>query len=198
MEGRIPIIFTRRHYAFAVVVFIMWSYLLLRNDHVLGCPASHGVMYHTGLHLVTLLVYMASHAVVLHQVERINRPFEFAISKMGNVLVMLRQLKFYLIVRVLIICIWLHIVFYRNAEETYIPVLLLIAHLVLVLATIHRITSAVATDNSRLPIQRERLVLSRSFYLASVIEILCSIMWLCFNIGDVHLCHAWYEWHIHW
>ena len=137
---KIPIYFTRKHYGFAFVVFLVWSYLIFQNDHILGCPASHGVMYHSGLHLSTLLIYMVSHALVLHQVERINKPYEFAISKMGNVLVMLRQLKFYLMVRIFIICIWLFMVFHQNAEETYIPVLLLVVHLVLVFGTMYRIT----------------------------------------------------------
>ena len=197
-EERIPIYFTKKHYAFAFIVFLCWSYLILRNDHLLGCPAAHGVLYHTWLHIATLLVYMTSHAVVIHQVERINKPYEFAISKMGNVLIMLRQLKFYLMVRILIICLWLYIVFHENAEETYIPVGFLFGHLCLVIATFHRITSAVKIDNSRLPASRERLVLSRAFYIASTVEVIFSTVWFLFNIADVHLCHEWYEWSIRW
>lgn len=197
-DYKIPVYFTGKHYAFAFFVFVIWSILILVEDHNLGCPASHGVMYHTSLHLFTLALYMASHAVVIHQVERINKPYEFAISKMGTVLVVLRKLKFYLMVRIILICTWLFMVFYINAEETYVPVIILLAHLLLVITTITGIVSAVKTDNSKLPTHRDKLELSKAFYVASVIEILCSIVWLMFNIADVHLCHEWYEWNISW
>lgn len=194
-DHKIPIIFTRKHYSFAVVVGIIWSYLVLRRDYVLGCPYSHGIMYNTYLHLLMLLFYMCSHAVVIHQMERINKPYEFAVSKMGTVLLTLRRLKFYMIIRIMLICLWLFLVFYVNAEETYIPVIILVLHLGLVLSTILGIISAVNQDNFKLN-NRDVLELGRIFYVAVFVEVLCSILWLIFNIADVHYCHAWYEWSV--
>ena len=196
--NEIPIVFGGKHYAFAVVVGIIWSILILRNNHELGCPLSHGIIYNTRLHVVTLIWYMCSHGVVIHQVERINKPYEFAISKMGNVLIVLRKLKFYLIIRIMLICLWLFLVFYVNAEETYIPVIILVVHLGLVLSTIIGIISAVNVDNSLLPSNRDRLKLSRVFYTASFSEVFCSILWLLFNIADVRLCHDWYMYRVNW
>jgi len=198
MENTIPIIFGAKHYGFAVIVGIIWSILILTNDHQLGCPNSHGILYNTILHLSTLVLYMGSHAVVIHQVERINKPYEFAISKMGTILIVLRKLKFYLIIRIILICLWLFVVFYVNAEETFIPIIILVLHLGIVLTTIFGIVSAVRTDNSRLPAHREKLELSRRFYVAASVETLCSVLWLGFNISDVYFCHEWYSWRISW
>ena len=197
-DNEMPILFGVKHYTFAVSVGLIWSILILRNDHEFGCPLSHGIIYDTRLHVITLIWYMCSHAVVIHQVERINKPYEFAISKMGNVLVVLRKLKFYLIIRVMLICLWLFLVFYVNAEETYIPVFVLVLHFGLVLSTIVGIISAVYVDNSRLPSNRDRLTLSRSFYTASCSELFCSLLWLLFNIVDVRLCHDWYMYRVNW
>lgn len=194
----IPRFFTIKHYAFAFYVFLTWSYLVYSKDHILGCPESHGFMYNTHLHLFTLTVYMISHAVVIHQVERINKPTEFAISKMGTVLILLRQIKFFLLIRVGLICAWLYMVFYLNAEETYIPVICLICHLALVIYFIYYIKQAVKTDNDRLPSHRDKFTLSRAFHVVAFFEITCAIMWLMFNIADVHYCHYWYEWNIRW
>jgi len=129
--------------------------------------------------------------------ERINKPYEFAVSKMGTVLLTLRRLKFFLHARVGIICLWLFFVFYQNAEETYIPVGFLFAHLLLVVITIKTIIGAVNQDNSKLN-DRDALKLGRVFYVAVFVEVLCSILWLMFNIADVHYCHDWYEWSVKW
>jgi len=197
-DHKIPVVFTKKHYTFAAFVWVIWSILILTKDHNLGCPMSHGILYHTNLHLLTLALYMGSHAMVVHQVERIEKPYEFAVSKMGNVMIVLRQLKFYLIVRVIIICTWLFMVFYLNAEETYIPVIFLFAHLILVVSTIYSIISSVNTDNSKLPGHRDKFELSKKFYIAAGVEIFCSTVWLMFNMADVHLCHEWYEWKVSW
>tara|TARA_B110000211_G_C13998593_1_gene517349 strand:+ start:727 stop:978 length:252 start_codon:yes stop_codon:yes gene_type:complete len=82
-----------------------------------------------------------------------------------------------------------------NAEETYIPVIILVLHLGLVLSTILGIISAVNQDNFKLN-NRDVLELGRIFYVAVFVEVLCSILWLIFNIADVHYCHAWYEWSV--
>ena len=194
---KISVVYTTKHYTFAVFVFVLWSYLVLRRDHILGCPYSHGIMYHTGLHLITLNAYMLSHAIVIHQVERINKPYEFAVSKMGNILLTLRRLKFFLTARIVIICVWLLMVFYLNAEETYIPVLLLIVHLLLVIFTIKTIINAVEKDSSKLN-AKDKMKLRKPFYIASTVEVFCSILWLMFNIADVHYCHDWYKWKVNW
>jgi len=196
-DHTVPVFFRRQHYTFAVAVFLLWSYLILRNDHILGCPLSHGWIYNTHLHLLTLLFYMCSHAIVIRQVAKINKPYEFAVSKMGSVLLTLRRLKFFLLARVSILCTWLYVVFYQNAEETYIPVILLFTHLILVIATIYTIFNAVQKDNAKLN-ERDKLKLGTPFFVAGVVEVVCSILWLMFNVADVHYCHLWYEWQVTW
>jgi len=189
---------TEKHYGFAFIVFLLWSYLIYRMDHVLGCPASQGFMYNTHLHIVMLCLYMASHSIVIHQVERINKPTIFSISKMGTVLILLRRLKFFLIIRIGIISCWLYIVFYLNAEETYIPVLVLTAHLFLVIYFIRSIKIAISIDNERLFDNKEKIKLSPLFHIATCIEIIISIIWFIFNIVDVQQCHEWYVFDINW
>ena len=191
-NNTMPVVFERRHFVFAAFVWLLWSLLILTKDHSLGCPASHGIFYNTFLHLLTLSFYMFSHAMVLHQIERLNRPFEFAISKMGRILVILRQIKFYLIIRVFIISFWLFLVFYVNAEETSLPVFVLLIHLLLVVFTINKIVSAVTIDNSKLINQKEKMKLNRLFKIACFVEVFCSVIWLIFNMIDVHFCHSHY------
>jgi len=194
----IPKKYTSKHYGFAFVVFLIWSFLIFTKDHILGCPQSHGFMYNHYLHVFMLFVYFVSHVVVIHKTERIDRPTEFAISKMGNVLIVIRQMKFFLVTRFCLISVWLYIVFYLNAEETYIPAIILFIHLCLVLYFNYSVRMAVKNDNSYLPSHREKLMLCKSFYTASFLELFCSILWLLFNIVDIHHCHSWYEWTIKW
>jgi len=191
IEDTVPTVFFPRHYAFAFFVFCIWSFLLFKEDHKLGCPASHGIMYNVYLHWMTLILYMVSHAKIIHTLERINKPTLFSLSKMGNVNVTLRKLKFFLVFRVFIIGIWLTIVFLENAEENYIPVIFLIIHFCIVLGTILLILWSVRTDNSKLH-NNDRMVLGNTFYISAFVELSVSILWVIFNVMDVYYCHEWY------
>ena len=161
------------------------------KDHVLGCPQAPDILYHRSLHLCTLAIYMLAHAVMLVQVQRIDQPTEFALSKMGNVLLVLRRLNFFLLFRAFIISLWLFMVFYENAEETYVPVGVLGIHLALSILLVLNITYAVHADNRTLD-ERDRLSLGRWFYLAAFVEIVVSVAWFMFNVIDVVKCHNYY------
>ena len=135
---------------------------------------------------------MGAHATMLNRVQHINQPTEFAISKMGSVLLSLRRMKFFLAARVVIVTLWLVLVFYENAEETYVPVGILSVHFMLVVATSAHIVGSVKHDNSRLP-ERERMVLCRIFFTAMTVEFIVSSLWLAFNVVDVMQCHEYYS-----
>lgn len=179
------------HFALGMGTFFLWSYVVASRDHVLGCSEAPSFIYNKTLHLTTLALYMAAHATMLHRVQQINQPTEFALSKMGNVLLSLRRMKLFLTVRATIVTLWLVLVFYENAEETYLPVIVLAIHLVLVLATAFHIVTSVSRDNANLS-AHERMLLGNTFYASLAIEITVCALWLTFNIVDVLQCHNYY------
>jgi len=180
------------HFLIALGVFLLWSYVIVSKDHVLGCTAAPKIVYDTTLHLFTLFIYMASHALMLQRVQWMNQPTEFTRSKMGNVLISLRRMKLFLIIRAVVISLWLVLVFFENAEETVVPVVVMGIHTVVVLVTAAHIIWSVDRDNVHL-VEREKLVLGWLFYFALCIELVVSALWLCFNIVDVVQCHDYYN-----
>ena len=174
------------------MVLAAWTVVVVTRDHVLGCPGAPLFIYDRGLHLATLLVYVATHGILLNQVRTINQPTEFSYSKMGNVLLLLRRMRSFLLFRTFIVSLWLFMVFFENAEETYVPVGVLGIHSVLVCVTILYIVWAVREDNQNLD-ERDRLYLGRIFYFAAMAESVVSILWFLFNVVDVTQCHNYYD-----
>ena len=189
--------FTKYHYGTAAFIFVVWAYILLKNDHMLGCPSSHGLLYNKTIHFLTLVLYMGSHALVIYCLEKMNKPMNITIIKMGNVTLILRKLKFFLFFRFLLISAWLLLVFFENAEEGYYPVGILVVHLLFVLFTIFRIDHAVRIDNYNLDLC-DRMVFSTVFKVSASSEIWCSAVWLVFNVFDVYYCHEWYSFGVTW
>ena len=173
------------------VLLVLWGAIVYSKDHVLGCPQAFDILYNRSLHLWTLAIYMIAHMILLVQVQRMNQPTEFALSKMGRVLLVMRRLNCFLLFRAFIISLWLFLVFYENAEETYVPVGVLGVHLTLSILLIMNITYAVCADNRTLD-ERDHLSLGRSFYAAAFVEITISIAWFMFNVVDVVKCHSYY------
>lgn len=179
------------HFAVAFILFIIWALIVIKKDHVLGCPGAPAILYHKSLHLFMLAGYMAAHTAMLGAVQQMDQPTEFAYSKMGKILLVLRRMHLFLVFRACVISLWLILVFYENAEETYLPVAVLGVHLVLSVTTILHIISAVKADNDTLD-ERDRMYLDREFYGAAFIEVVIAITWFMFNVADVAYCHKYY------
>ena len=101
-------------------------------------------------------------------------------------------IRFFLLFRACIISLWLIMVFYENAEETYVPVVVLGIHMLLSFATILHIIFAVKADNQTLD-QLDRMYLGKEFYIAAVTEIVIVVVWFLFNVADVLYCHTYYH-----
>ena len=100
MDGQDPVVyFTKYHFGVAAFIFLVWLIILLKKDHILGCPSSHGILYDKTIHCLMLVLYMGSHSMIIFSLEKMNKPMNITIIKMGNVALVLRKLKFFLFFR---------------------------------------------------------------------------------------------------
>ena len=182
----------KEHVGFATALVCVWTVILYKRDHVLGCPKAPSILYHRSTHLISLILYCVAQGVTLFEVQKIDLPTEFALSKFGRVLLALRRLRTLIVVRALIVTLWLLIVFYENAEETIVPVMLLSVHLVISVLSGLSVKRAVDFDNSRQS-KEEQLLFTQGFKVAVAVDISVSFLWLLFNVSDFLLCHQFYS-----
>lgn len=175
-----------------LAIMMLWLFIICSRDHELGCEEAPSFMYHKSLHLLSLFFYGGAYFIMLNEVKFIDQQTLLVMSNMGNVMLAQRRMVTLHIIRCCIITVWLFIVFFENAEETFIPVILLGIHLMTVSAVILIIIYAVRQDNRTLR-DYEQMQLRSSFYFAAFTEIFISCVWLIFNIVDVTQCHQYYK-----